>query len=40
MTADVAGIARGLAWSFESRGRHELKGLDAPIEVLRAVPVQ
>jgi class 3 adenylate cyclase/DNA-binding SARP family transcriptional activator len=39
VTSDVAGIARGLAWSFEARGRYELKGLDAPIEVQRATPV-
>jgi class 3 adenylate cyclase len=38
VTADVAGIARGLAWSFESRGLQQLKGLHGPVEVLRAFP--
>jgi DNA-binding SARP family transcriptional activator/class 3 adenylate cyclase len=37
VTADVAGIARGLDWSFEPRGTHRLKGMHAPIEILRAV---
>jgi class 3 adenylate cyclase len=38
VTSDVAGIARGLAWSFEPHGRHHLKGLHAPVEVLRVLP--
>ena len=38
VTSDVAGIARGLAWSFESHGLKPLKGLHAPVEVLRAFP--
>jgi len=38
VTSDVAGIARGLAWSFESHGLKQLKGLHAPVEVLRAFP--
>ncbi len=39
VTSDVAGIARGLEWSFEPRGSHDLKGFHAPVDVLRAVSV-
>jgi class 3 adenylate cyclase len=33
VTSDVAGLARGLPWSFEARGRHELKGMGDPIDL-------
>jgi class 3 adenylate cyclase len=38
VTSDVAGLARGFPWSFEGRGRHTLKGLREPVELLRARP--
>ena len=34
VTSDVAGLARGLSWSFADRGREMLKGLSQPIDLL------
>jgi DNA-binding SARP family transcriptional activator/class 3 adenylate cyclase len=33
-TSDVAGLARGLPWSFADRGREMLKGLSHPIDLV------
>ena len=33
VTSDVAGLARGLSWSFAARGRHPLKGLSDPVDL-------
>jgi class 3 adenylate cyclase/DNA-binding SARP family transcriptional activator len=38
VTADVAGLARGLPWSFESRGSNTLKGVRDPVDLFAAVP--
>ncbi len=40
VTSDVAGLAHGLGWVFEHHGRHALKGLREPVEVLHARPAQ
>lgn len=34
VTSDVAGLARGLSWSFDARGRHRLDGLSDPVDLL------
>ncbi len=36
-SAVTAGLAEGSGVVFEDHGRHEVKGLDRPIEVLRLV---
>jgi class 3 adenylate cyclase len=38
LTSDVAGLARGLGWSFERHGTHHVKGVHDAIEVLRVRP--
>jgi class 3 adenylate cyclase len=38
VTSDLAGLARGLSWSFEARGRHRLKGLSDPVDLLAVAP--
>ena len=34
VTSDVAGLARGLSWSFDARGSRALKGLNEPVGLL------
>jgi class 3 adenylate cyclase len=36
VTPEVAGLARGMRWTFETLGAQRLKGLRAPVEVSRA----
>jgi class 3 adenylate cyclase len=38
VTSDVAGLARGLSWVFETRGTTALKGVRQEVELFRAVP--
>jgi class 3 adenylate cyclase len=38
VTSDVAGLARGLSWSFIARGRHPLKGLSDPVDLFALTP--
>jgi DNA-binding SARP family transcriptional activator/class 3 adenylate cyclase len=38
VTADVAGLARGLPWAFEGRGSNALKGVRDPVELFAARP--
>lgn len=37
-SAATVGLADGVGLSFENRGRHELKGLDRPIELHLLLP--
>jgi class 3 adenylate cyclase len=34
VTTEAAGLCRGHPWSFERRGKHRLKGLTEPVELL------
>jgi class 3 adenylate cyclase len=38
VTSDLAGLARGLSWSFDARGRHRFKGLGDPVDLLAVAP--
>jgi class 3 adenylate cyclase/tetratricopeptide (TPR) repeat protein len=39
VTADVARLASGTSWAFESRGAHSLKGVRQPVDLYLAFPL-
>jgi class 3 adenylate cyclase len=38
VTSDVAGLARGLSWSFDPRGRYPLRGIKDPVDLVEVAP--